>query len=205
MSFFWRATLNWFNTAEGLQAQNVLHFEDPSDTKTAEQIGAIIDTVWWSTGSTSNRLTNYTSSNVKLASITLQRLFPGPALGGIPFVTTQTAGAQGTGVVHPVLGFVFTLKDGLAGKKHRGRFYHYGAVPSHLLKNGPSPAIMGPTAIPTLITRWLNEFGPLPVSGLHWCLFHRGEAGAAQFTRITSIQLAQRAAVQRRRNFGVGI
>lgn len=206
MSFFWRATLNWFNTQTNLQAQNVLHFEDAEEIKTADQVGAIIDTIWWNpVGTSGEKLTNYTSGHIKLASITLQRMLPLPAQGGIPYVTLQTTGIATGFVKHAVLGFCFTLKDGLAGKKHRGRFYHYGANATHLLDNGPSAALMVPANIPALIGKWTSNFIGAPTSGLHWCLFHRGEPGAAQFTRVTNIQLAQRAAVQRRRNFGVGI
>lgn len=205
MAFGWRAVLNWRNTTTSLVAQNVLHFIDQLETKTAEQIGALIDTNWWQGGVGNANLRTYTSTNVRLETITLSKLFPGPPAGGVPFICGNVAGTQGTLVKHPVLGMVFTLKDGLAGRKHRGRVYHYGAVASHLQDSGPSSALLAPTGLPLLFARWMTEFGPSAATNLAWCIHHRGEVGAAAFTIVNTVQASPRCCVQRRRNFGIGI
>lgn len=201
----WRCVLNWRNTVTSLNAQNVLHFSDVTEVKTADQIGALIDTNWWQGGTGNAMLRGYTSGHVRLESITLSRIFPSPPLGGVPFITQAIAGTQGTAVKHPVLGMVFTLKTGFGGRKHRGRMYHYGAVPTHLTDSGPSGGLLAPTGLPLLFTRWLQEFGPSPATGLQWVLHHRGQLFPALFDPITSIQASVRCCVQRRRNFGIGI
>jgi len=202
MSTFWRATLTWFNVNTGLFAQNVLFLEDASTTKTPATIAAAIENSWWGpTASTGLRAMS--SFHTKLLNISLQKVSPAPAGGTIPIAGSNSAGNIGTGVVHPVVGFCFTLLDGQAGKQHRGRIYHTG-TPSTLVLNGaPSPSAA--TAFATLRDSWLNSFGPLPTTDLFWNLFHRNAVGAAQFTRIVDIRLNNFLRVQRRRNYGVGM
>lgn len=204
MSFFYRCTLNWRNTQEGTNAQNVLHFEDPSDTKSEATIGAIIDNEWWGIDPGDNHLRQYTCDAVVLQSITIQRVWPLPALGSVFYITAQRPGHQGGPVKHPGLGFLFTLRDGGAGRAHRGRVYHYGAVGGHLFNAGPNPALLFPNAFPTLIDHWLNNFGPLPVMGIHWCIFHRNVQDAGRFTRVVNVSVSPIVAFQRRRRVGIG-
>lgn len=201
---YWRATLNWKNTAVNQFAQNVLHFAEPSGVLQPDQVGSVIDNLWW--GDTANSsLRNYTSGNVVLQSITLQLLEPGPTQGGIPFVTRQAAGSATGLVKHPALGFVFAIKDGLAGKSHRGRFYHYGANGTHLLDGGPASAILTPTALFSLTGLWMERFGPAGNTQLRWQLFHRKLVGTARFTQVTSVEVRPICGVQRRRRIGIGL
>lgn len=204
MSVFWRATLNWRNTTEGTNAQNVLYFEDTSEVKTADQIGVIIDDSFWGTGGASGELRNFTSTNVVLQTISLQRIRPLPALGSTPFVTQQRFGVNGSATRHVCLCYIFTFKDGGAGKKHRGRMYHFGHTNSQSDIKGPLAGNVTGT-----MTQWANNiiarFGPAGTTGLILCLFHRGAAAGSEFTRVTSIQPRPFFGLQRRRNYNVGM
>lgn len=202
MSIVWRATLTFRNVALGVFSQNVLHFEDASETKSPDVVKNAIEQEWWGL-SGSNRLVSMSSLNVQLINISLQRIDSTPAGGTIPFSTNNSNGSQGTGIVYPTVGLCFTLLDGGAGVKHRGRVYHT-ATPSNFLTNGvPSSACT--TAFNALRTQWLNAFGPLPTTGLNWVIWHRQEQGNARWTRVVDIRLSPFARCQRRRNFGVGL
>jgi hypothetical protein len=202
MSAFWRATLTFRDTSRGLNSQNVLFFEDPSETKTADSLAAAINGEWWGNNLSAHRLTELSSFNVVLQTISLQKVAPSPPGGTIPLSGNLSPGVVGGATVHPSVGFCFTLLDGGSGRKHRGRVYHSSTV-SSLISNG-APNSSALTAFNTLRTQWLNAFGPLPTTTWNWVLFHRNEVGSARFTRITDIRLSPFARIQRRRNYGVG-
>ena len=106
-------------------------------------------------------------------------------------------------MVHPCIGLVFTIKDGSAGKAHRGRVYHYGATTAHTTNSNPSSGnIIGTIAL--WITNMMNRFGPVPSTGLRWMLHHAQAIGDSNFTDVVSIRVNPVYGVQRRRNFGVG-
>jgi len=202
----WRIVLNWKNTTLNTLAQNVIYMKDPDGLKTAEQIGAIIDVEFW--GATTlggeGTLRNFTSTNVRLDSLSLQRVSPSPPQGTIPYSTALQTGTDGSAVRHPVLGQLFTLKDGLAGRKHRGRFYHYGVTTAKSNTGG-----MKSGDITNEVTDWCIEmktkFMNPATTGLFWMLHHRNAVDGDDFTEIVSIQPRPIFGIQRRRNFGVGI
>lgn len=201
MSAIWRTTLTYRNVALGVFSQNVLHFEDASETKTPDAIKTSVEQFWWGL-SGSDRLVSMSSLNVQLINISLQRIDTNPAGGTIPFGTNNSAGSQGTGIVYPTVGLCFTLLDGGSGRKHRGRVYH-SATPSNFLTNGV-PSSVAVNAFASLRTKWLNSFGPLPTEGISWVIWHRAEQGNARWSKVTDIRLSPFARCQRRRNFGVG-
>jgi len=204
MSFIWRCTMNFFNTTNGTFAQNVIYMEDESELKTPDQIGALLDDNWWGATSGNPNLRNATSTNVRLETILFQRVFPLPPLGSTPYTTLLRAGGVGSAVKHAVLGIVFTIKDGQAGRAHRGRVYHYG-VPGVLVTDaGPTPGNLVSTFNP-IAAAWVDRFQTGGTSGLIWNIFHRGASNGGMFTRVASISVNPRLCVQRRRNFGVGI
>jgi hypothetical protein len=201
MSTFWRATITFFNSNTSLRSQNVLWFEDPSNIVTPASIAATIDSEWWGP-SGSNRLRAMSSFHVKNESYTLQKVSPSPPGGGIPIVASGITGAVGTGVVYPTVGLCFTTLDGGSGRRHRGRVYHSGTPSSFLLNGVAGPSAI--TAFNTMRDGWLNAFGPLPTTGLHWCIFHRDLSGDARWTRINDIRMSTFPKCQRRRNFNIG-
>lgn len=201
MSAFYRVTITFRNTVIGTLAQNVIYMEDPSETLTPDAIRTRIDTFWWGSGA-ATQLRAMSSFQSQLFGLSIQKISPSPPGGTIPLTPALTVGNHGTAPFHPTLGFCFTLLDGLAGKKHRGRVYHC-STPTNLVSNG-TPAATALTLFASLRDNWLNAFGPLPTSDLHWNIFHRDEVGAARFTRVTDLRLSPVIRVQRRRNIGVG-
>lgn len=197
----WRCTFTFRNTRVGLFSQNVIHMEDSSNVKTAQQIGTELDSGWWGLSAGAG-LRNMTSNSYKLLNISLQRIDSSPAGGSIPFISAGAIGSIGATEVHPTVGFIFTLLDGGAGPQHRGRVYHSGTPAGQLVDGSPSAAAQ--TAFTSLRDTWLNRYGPLPTSGLNWVIWHRDKVGDARWTRVTDIRLAPFGRCQRRRNFGVG-
>jgi hypothetical protein len=201
MSAFWRCTLTFRNTLIGTLAQNVLYMEDASETLQPDAIRIKLEQFWW--GSAANiQLRAMSSFNSQLFGLSLQKISPAPPGGTIPMTAPLTVGNHGVAPLHPTLGFCFTLLDGGAGRKHRGRVYHCG-TPGNLISNGV-PAANAITLWTTLRDAWLNAFGPLPTSDLFWNIFHRSEQGDARFTRVVDLRLSPVIRVQRRRNIGVG-
>lgn len=201
MSVFYRVTATMFNSGTALRGQNVMYFEDPSETKTMPQLAAAMDSNWWG-ASGSSALRFITAQLCRSESYTIQKVFPSPPSGGVPFTANGVGGAQATLVLYPTVGFVFQLFDGGSGAKHRGRLFHYG-TPTNLTTNF-TPNASAVTNFNTVRDTWLNAFGPLPTTGFFWCIFHRAEVGSAQFTRVTDIRLAPFLHHQRRRNFATG-
>jgi len=203
LSVFWRVTLTWKYTSDNAFAQNVIYMEDPSETKTPDYIGQQIDNFWW--GNLANvALRKSTASAVQLWAVDLQKVWPLPAGGSIPYPTVRGAGGvTSANAWHYVVGMVFTLYDGGAGPRHRGRVYHYGTPNTTGLRSGPAGADLTNFALTRL--NWLDAFGPLPTTLLNWCLFHRDLTGSDRFTRITDIRLQPLFGVQRRRTFGRGL
>jgi len=201
MSAFWRCTMTFRNTVVGTLSQNVLYMEDASETKTPDTIRALLESDWWGTtaGSALRAISSFQS---QLFGISLQKISPAPPGGTIPVSPSLTAGNIGVAPFHPVLGFCFTLLDGGAGRKHRGRIYHCSTPSNQILNGVPSSGAL--TLFATLRTNWLNSFGPLPTTGLSWNIFHRNEVGDARFTRVTDFRISPVVRVQRRRNIGVG-
>lgn len=202
MSRFFKATVTMFNSGTALRGQNVLWFEDPSETKTESQLFTAIDTEWYGLGTTSNRYRELTAQLSKSESVTIQRISPGPPTGGQPFTMSSAGGVQATLILYPTVGFVFQLFDGGAGAAHRGRVYHYG-TPSNLTSNF-IPNTVAATKFALVRDAWLNAFGPLPTTGFHLCIFHRKLTGDARWTRVTDIRLGAFLHHQRRRNFATG-
>jgi hypothetical protein len=198
----WRATLTWLYVTDQVIAQNVLHMLDPSGTMTHTQVGSIIENQWW--GSAAGlALRAMTIQNVTLNSIQLQRVDTTPPGGVLPYNTLK----QGGGVVgtfwHEVVGFVFSIYDGGAGPAHRGRIYHFGTPSNANTRVGPSAS--NQNSFNLLRDDWLNKFGELPTSNLHWVIWHRGKQGDERWTKIKDIRLSPRFGIQRRRNPGVGM
>ncbi len=203
MSKFYRCTLQWRKNDATLFGQNVLCMEDASETMPLATIGQIMDEQWWGLAA-GNALRLWTTNVVRLETVFIQRLDVTPSPASFPYTARGAVGNSSFNVKHPVLGFCFRLFDGGGGPRHRGRVYHYGTRSDWLSDAGPDNATLT-TQIAALRDIWLNAFGPLPTSGLHWNLFHRDLSGAARFTRVTDIRLSPRLVVQRRRNFGVGM
>lgn len=197
----YRCTLTYRNVALGVFSQNVIHLEDSSNIKSPEQIRDALQQEFWGL-SGAPRLSLISSLNVQWTSLSLQRVDSNPTGGTIPLGATLISGSQGSGVLYPTVGFCFTLLDGGSGPRHRGRLYH-SATPANLLNNG-IPTSVAVTNFQTLRDQWLNAFGPLPTTGLHWVLWHRDLQGDARWTRIVDIRLSPFARCQRRRNFGTG-
>jgi len=201
VSTFWRVTVTFFNSGVALRGQNVIWLEDPSNIKTETQIAAAMDLNFWGP-SGSSALVFMTAQLVKAESYTIQKVSPAPPSGGIPVTANQVGGSQATLVLYPTVGLIFQLFDGGAGSAHRGRIYHYG-TPSNLATNF-IPNATAASRFATVRDTWLNAFGPLPTSGLHWCIFHRKLVGDARWTRVTDIRMAPFLHHQRRRNFATG-
>ena len=199
----WRATLIWKNTFELSFGQNVLHFNDPTNALTTDQIGGIIDNSWWGTNATP-ALRAMTANMTSLDFINLQRIDTNPAGGIIGFSSSKTVGNLVSNVWHEVVGYIFQLFDGFSGVRHRGRVYHYGTPSANggNTRLGPGPATV--TAFNTLRTHWLARFGPQGDSGLKWVIWHRGQVGDARWTQVSDIRISSKMGVQRRRNPGVG-
>jgi hypothetical protein len=203
MSVIWRATVTWKYSSDNAFAQNVIYLEDPSETKTADYVGSKVELLWWG-GSSSYALRRMTASAVQLWAIDLQKVHPLPVGGSIPYTPTRTTGAiTSANAWHYVVGIVFTIYDGGAGPRHRGRVYHYGTSNTTSLRMGPAGADL--TNFPVLRDQWLNDFGPLPTSLLNWVIWHRDLTGTAKFTRVTDIRMQPFFGVQRRRTFGRGL
>lgn len=202
MSAFWRCTLTFFNTNLTLYSQNVIYMEDPSETLTAANVDAAIESNWWGF-SGSNALRVMSSFHVRLQNASYQRIEPGPPLAGVPLPGNLISGAIGSGVTHPCVGFCFSLLDGLGGRRHRGRTYHCATASSSVTNGVPTSTTQAQWI--AVRDNWLNSFGPLPTTGLHWNLFHRDLSGAARFTRIVDVRLNGFTRIQRRRNYGTGI
>jgi hypothetical protein len=197
----WRCTFTFRNTRLGLFSQNVVHMEDSSNIKTPQQIGSTLDSNWWGLGGTGG-LRAMTSTSYKLLNISLQRIDTTPQGGSVPFISQGATGAVQATEVHPTVGFIFTLLDGGAGPRHRGRVYHSGTPTGYLFDGTPSATANATWT--TLRDDWLNRFGPLPTTGLNWVIWHRDQQGDARWTRVIDIRLAPFGRCQRRRNFGVG-
>lgn len=200
----WRCTLTWKNTTDGGFGQNVLHFLEPTDQMLPEQVGALLDQQWW--GSAANpALDVMTSNNTQLDSMTVQRIVPDPAQGLVPVATAKRLGQTVSNNYHHVVGMIFQLRDGLGGRAHRGRVYHYGSpsVNQGLTRLGPGAGTV--TNFNTLRTRWLTRFGENGTSGLRWVIWHRGQQGNARWSHVSDIILAPVLGVQRRRNPHVGL
>lgn len=201
----WRCILSWQNTTLNLFAQNNIYMQDVTNVLTPEQVGAQIDDFFWGLSTAQPSMRNWTSTNVKLTQISLQRVSPLPALGTINYTTQQRFGGAANVVKSPVLGVLLTLKTGGAGRRNRGRFYHYGATQTILTDTGPTPANIAPTGpIGQTAVDLMNKFGPGGATDLRWMLHHRGEIGDAAFVPFTSISINPRPVVQRRRNIGIG-
>lgn len=200
----WRATLTFKNTTDPAFGQNVLYFEDPTDAMTPLQIGGLIDTQLWATSAVGG-LVNLTANNVQLNAITLQRVDTTPPQATQPFTPAQTNGIVVSNNFHHVVGMIFQLLDGSAGKRHRGRMYHYGSPSTNL---GLSRAGPGASTVPLFDTwksRMLARFGPTGSTGLKWVLWHRDQVGSARWTQIVDFRLSTVLGVQRRRNPNVGL
>jgi hypothetical protein len=204
MSIKYKVTLNWRNTVLGLNAQNVLYFRDESGTKTVDQIGALIDDNFWGSLTVNGELRNFTSTNVRLDGQTIQQLTPNNPQAGVPYTGQLRSGASGTAVVHPCVGLVFTLKDGSAGRAHRGRIYHYGATVGQTQNSNPTAANIAGT-----FAQWmaniLVRFGPGATTGLRLMLHHGNLIGDSNFTDVMSMRVNPVYGIQRRRNFNVGL
>ena len=203
MSVFWKATITYKYTSDNAFAQNVIYLEDPSESKTPDFIGTAVQNDWWG-GALNQCIRKMTASAVQIWNLDLQKVWPLPAGGSIPFTLTRTTGAiTSANAWHYVVGYVFTLYDGGAGPRHRGRVYHYGTPNTTSLRTGPAGADL--TNFPVMRDQLLNAWGPLPTTLLHWCIFHRDLTGADRFTRITDIRMQPLFGVQRRRTFGRGL
>jgi hypothetical protein len=204
MASIWKCTLYWTNTTLGTNAQNVVYMKADETITDPSQIGAILDNQFWGSSGATPEMRNWTSTNVKLYQIALQQIQPVPA-GGVVYTTAQNFGNAANVVKSPVLGVLFTIKDGGAGRKHRGRFYHYGATQTILTDTGPTAGNIAPTG-PIGLTRsaLLARFGPTATTALKWQIYHRNEESAFQFTQVSSIAINPRTVVQRRRNYLIG-
>lgn len=206
MGGIYKCTLNWINTTLSTNAQNVLYMEADESITNASQVGAILDASFWGSSGATPEMRNWTSTNVKLASISLQKLTPFPPGGTIVYTTAQNFGNAANVVKSPVLGVLFTLKDGGSGRKHRGRFYHYGATQTILTDTGPTPGNIAPGGpIGLTASALIARFGPAATTALKWKIFHRNEPTEGdRFTQVQTIAINPRPVVQRRRNFGIG-
>lgn len=204
MANIWKCTLYWTNTSIGTNAQNVIYMEADEVTSDPAVIGGILDNSFWGSSGATPEMRNWTSTNVKLYQIGLQRISPTPT-GGVVYTTAQNFGNAANVVKSPVLGVLFTIKDGTPGRKGRGRFYHYGATQTILTDTGPTAGNIAPGG-PIGLTRsaLLARFGPSATTPLKWKIFHRNEESANQFTQVTSIAINPRTVVQRRRNYLIG-
>jgi hypothetical protein len=201
---YYKCTLYWTNTTLGTNAQNVIYMKGDETITDISQVGAILDASFWGSSGATPEMRNWTSTNVKLYQIGIQEMYPVPG-GTVVYTTAQNFGNAANVVKSPVLGVLFTIKDGGAGRKHRGRFYHYGATQTILTDTGPTAGNIAPGG-PIGLTRsaLLARFGPSATTALQWQLFHRLESGLDRWTQITSIAINPRTVVQRRRNYLIG-
>lgn len=202
MAVFWRCTLHWLNTTLGTRGQNVIHLSDPTEARTADQMGGYLDDFWWgaNSGDAARRIT---STNVRLDMMGLQRLWPEPALGVVTYAGLKRIGGTGVSVFHPVLGALFRFKTGLAGPREHGRFYHYGTV-SNEITNGRLNLGVG-NQFGLTVTQWTNNFIAGAGTNPKLQLFHRSLQGEARWSPVTTIQIVGNLGVVRPRNFDVGI
>jgi hypothetical protein len=201
---YYKCTLYWTNTTLGTNAQNVIYMKGDETITDISQVGAILDASFWGSSGATPEMRNWTSTNVKLYQIAIQEMYPVPG-GTVVYTTAQNFGNAANVVKSPVLGVLFTIKDGGAGRKHRGRFYHYGATQTILTDTGPTAGNIAPGG-PIGLTRsaLLARFGPSATTALKWQLFHRLESGLDRWTQISSIAINPRTVVQRRRNYLIG-
>lgn len=200
----WRVTMTWKNTTDLAFGQNVIYMLDSVGNKTAAEVGGLIDTQLWATSAVGG-LVNLTANNTILNAITLQRVDTVPPQATQPFTPAQTGGIIVSNNYHHVVGMIFQLLDGNAGKRHRGRMYHYGSpsVNLGLSRSGP-----GASTIPlfdTFKSRMIARFGPSGSTGLRWVLWHRDLAGDARWSQVVDMRLSTVLGVQRRRNPNVGL
>jgi hypothetical protein len=200
----WRATLTYKNTTDGGFAQNVLHFLEPTDTMLPEQIGPLIDTQWW--GSAANpALDVISANNTLLDAMTVQRIDTEPAGGTVPITVLKRLGQVTSNNYHHTMGLIFQLRDGVAGRAHRGRVYHYGSPSTGigLTRLGPSASTI--PLFTTLRNRWMLRFGENGTTGLRWVIWHRNQTGDDRWTRVVDVILSSTLGCQRRRNPHVGL
>lgn len=200
----WQLTATWKNTTNGTFAQNVLYFKDGPGTMTAAQVAAKFDDDWWGSNTIAGFMRNFTSANVRLEGMSLRIVSPLVGAGSEPVTGQLRTGTVGNTQFHVCLGLVFTLKDGGAGRSHRGRFYHYGVPDGMVTKSGITTANLTGT-IQTWINNIIVKFGPEPTSGLRLMLRHKTGPLAGTFTEVTEIRCAPNFGVQRRRNFAIGL
>ena len=205
MANFYRITMQYFNSAAGTTAQNVVCMEDASGTKTPEQIKDIMNLQWWG-NATADALRFFSNTSTTLRKIFVQRVgteFPEMVH---EFVVTPTAGFNSDAILYPTIGLIFKLSDGFGGVRHRGRVYAPWCGNNLLGPAGvTSTATTRFNQVGGLRDVWLNRFGPLPVADLFWNIRHRGQIGAAEFTRVTNITMSGIGGNQRRRNIGIGL
>lgn len=200
----WRCTLQYLNTTDGGFAQNVLHMNDPAGTALPEEVGSIMDQQWWGSAAFP-ALDVMSANNVRLDSMTVQKIAPDPVGGIIPITVAKRLGQVVSNNYHHTIGVIFQLKDGLGGRMHRGRVYHYGSPSTNigLTRNGPGASTI--TIFNTLRGRWLSRFGEGGSTPLRWVIWHRNQVGDARWTNVVDIGLSPFLGVQRRRNPHVGL
>jgi hypothetical protein len=182
----------------GQTIQNVVHVENVNGALTSEQIaGNFLN--FWLPGVRPIQLTILRYFEIRVASIRN----PNPPASFV--LPVNLTGTGPSGESESAMAFKIRFGTGLAGRKHRGRYYIAGYSNSWLVAGG-SISASGQTALQTFCNTIRDNWcvgGAQKIPNLTLVIDHKDPNVTP--TPVTTVSFSSTLAVQRRRNLLVGI